>query len=229
FVLPVLVPQWRLSSAQIGWLIAAGYLGQFAGALVFGTLAERFGRVRSAAGATALMSVMSLACVGAGSLSWLLVLRFVQGIGVGGEMPVAAVYINELSRAQGRGRFFLLYEMIFPVGLMVTGQVGALLIPALGWPIMFLLGGIPGLFITLLLLRLPESPRWFIAQGRLAEAEAVISDIEASGARAVTGADDVGRRFSGAGPPSARWKSSELRGQAASARPAPGAHRSRWS
>src|SRR5216683_7096003 len=58
FVLPVLVPQWRLSSAQIGWLIAAGYLGQFVGALVFGTLAERFGRVRSAAGATALMSFM---------------------------------------------------------------------------------------------------------------------------------------------------------------------------
>ena len=158
FVLPVLAPEWRLSSAQIGWLIAAGYLGQFVGALVFGTLAEGFGRVRSAAGATALMSIMSLACAGAGSLPWLLALRFVQGIGVGGEMPVAAVYINELSRAQGRGRFFMLYEMIFPLGLMATGQVGALLVPALGWRIMFLLGGIPGLFITLLLLRLPESP-----------------------------------------------------------------------
>jgi putative MFS transporter len=184
FVLPVLAPEWRLSSAQIGWLIAAGYLGQFVGALVFGALAERFGRIRSAAGATALMSIMSLACAGAGSLPGLLALRFVQGIGVGGEMPVAAVYINELSRAQGRGRFFMLYEMIFPVGLMATGQIGALLVPALGWRIMFLLGGIPGLFITLLLLRLPESPRWLIAKGRLAQAEAVISEIEVSGARA---------------------------------------------
>ena len=184
FVLPVLAPEWRLSSAQIGWLIAAGYLGQFVGALVFGALAERFGRIRSAAGATALMSIMSLACAGAGSLPGLLALRFVQGIGVGGEMPVAAVYINELSRAQGRGRFFMLYEMIFPVGLMATGQIGALLVPALGWRIMFLLGGIPGLFITLLLLRLPESPRWLIAKGRLALADAIISEIEASGARA---------------------------------------------
>jgi MFS transporter, putative metabolite:H+ symporter len=185
FVLPVLAPRWGLSSAQIGWLIAAGYLGQFVGALVFGTLAERFGRIRSAAGATALMSIMSLACAGAGSLSWLLALRFVQGIGVGGEMPVAAVYINELSRAQGRGRFFMLYEMIFPVGLMATGQIGALLVPALGWRIMFLLGGIPGLFITLLLLRLPESPRWLIAKGRLALAEAVIGEIERSTDRRV--------------------------------------------
>jgi len=185
FVLPVLAPEWRLSSAQIGWLIAAGYLGQFVGALVFGTLAEGFGRVRSAAGATALMSIMSLACAGAGSLPWLLALRFVQGIGVGGEMPVAAVYINELSRAQGRGRFFMLYEMIFPIGLMATGQIGALLVPALGWRIMFLLGGIPGLFITLLLLRLPESPRWLIAKGRLAAAEAVIGEIERSTDRRV--------------------------------------------
>jgi len=180
FVLPVLAPEWRLSSAQIGWLIAAGYLGQFVGALVFGTLAEGFGRVRSAAGATALMSIMSLACAGAGSLPWLLALRFVQGIGVGGEMPVAAVYINELSKAKGRGRFFLLYEMIFPVGLMMTGQIGAFVVPTLGWQVMFLIGAIPGLVIAALLLRLRESPRWLIGQGRLEEAEAIISEIEAS-------------------------------------------------
>ena len=109
FVLPVLVKLWGLSAVQIGWLIAVGYLGQFAGALLFGALAERYGRVPSAAGATALMSVMSLACMAAGSFPALLALRLVQGIGVGGEMPVAAVYINELSKAQGRGRFFLLY------------------------------------------------------------------------------------------------------------------------
>ena len=180
FVLPVLVRQWSITPAEIGWLIAIGYLGQFAGALVFGGLAERYGRVRSVAGATALMSVMSLGCAMSGSFASLLTLRLVQGIGVGGEMPVAAVYINELSRAQGRGRFFLLYELIFPIGLMMTGQIGAVLVPALGWQVMFLIGGVPGLLVTALLLRLPESPRWLIGKGRLAEAEAIIREIEAS-------------------------------------------------
>ena len=180
FVLPVLVPLWHITPAQIGWLIAVGYLGQFVGALVFGAFAEKYGRVRSVAGATALMSVMSIACALSGSFATLLTLRLIQGIGVGGEMPVAAVYINELSKAKGRGRFFLLYELIFPIGLMMTGQLGALLVPTLGWQVMFLIGGIPGLLVTALLLRLPESPRWLISKGRLADADTVIRGIEAS-------------------------------------------------
>ena len=180
FVLPVLVRLWAITPAQIGWLIAIGYLGQFVGALVFGALAERYGRIRSVAGATALMSVMSIACALAGNFGTLLVLRLIQGIGVGGEMPVAATYINELSKARGRGRFFLLYELIFPIGLMTTGQIGALLVPTLGWQVMFLIGGIPGLLVTVLLLRLPESPRWLISKGRVAEADAVIRAIEAA-------------------------------------------------
>jgi putative MFS transporter len=180
FVLPVLVRLWAITPAQIGWLIAIGYLGQFVGALVFGALAERHGRIRSVAGATALMSVMSIACALAGNFGTLLTLRLIQGIGVGGEMPVAATYINELSKARGRGRFFLLYELIFPIGLMTTGQIGALLVPTLGWQVMFLIGGIPGLLVTVLLLRLPESPRWLISKGRVAEADAVIRAIEAA-------------------------------------------------
>ena len=181
FVLPVLVRLWAITPVQIGWLIAIGYLGQFVGALMFGAFAERRGRIRSVAGATALMSVMSIACALAGNFGTLLTLRLIQGIGVGGEMPVAATYINELSKARGRGRFFLLYELIFPIGLMVTGQIGALLVPTLGWQVMFLIGGIPGLLVTVLLLRLPESPRWLISKGRVGDADSVISEIEASG------------------------------------------------
>jgi len=121
---------------------------------------------------------MSFGCAMAGNFPALLVWRLVQGIGVGGEMPVAATYINELSRARGRGRFFLLYEMIFPVGLMVTGQIGAWLVPAFGWKSIFLLGGVPGLLITFLVARLPESPRWLISQGRIREAETIVEQME---------------------------------------------------
>jgi len=184
FVLPILVPLWHITPPEIGILIGASYVGQIVGALAFSWAAERYGRVRCAAAATAIFAAMSLACAGAGSFNVLLICRFIQGIGVGGEMPVAAVYISELSKAHGRGRFFLLYEMIFPVGLMATGQVGALLVPLMGWQIMFLIGGLPGLLIAFLLLRLPESPRWLINKGRLAEADAVIARLEAASRKA---------------------------------------------
>jgi putative MFS transporter len=184
FVLPVLVPLWHIAAPQIGLMIAASYVGQLVGALAFSWAAERYGRIPCAAAATAIFAVMSLACAGAWNFNVLLVCRFIQGIGVGGEMPVAAVYISELSRARGRGRFFLLYEMIFPIGLMVTGQVAALLVPLFGWKTMFLIGGLPGLLIALLLLRLPESPRWLIGKGRFKEAEAVVAQLEAASRKA---------------------------------------------
>lgn len=180
FVMPVLVGLWHLTPGQIGMLIAAGYLGQVVGALFFGWLAERVGRVPSVSLTVAIMSVLSIACAFAGNLQVLFLLRFIQGIGVGGEVPIAATYINELSQAKGRGRFFILYELIFPLGLMAAAQVGAFLVPRFGWEYMFLAGGIPGLVILCFIVRLPESPRWLINKGRYDDAERIIERIEAS-------------------------------------------------
>lgn len=180
FVIPVLVGLWHLSPRDIGLLIAAGYLGQVIGALLFGWLAERLGRVPSATVTIGLMSVMSIACAVSGNFQMLFLMRFIQGIGVGGEVPVAATYINELSQAHGRGRFFILYELIFPLGLLAAAQIGAFLVPRFGWEYMFLVGGIPGILIALLILRLPESPRWLISKGRFSDAENVIKGLEAS-------------------------------------------------
>jgi MFS transporter, putative metabolite:H+ symporter len=185
FALPTLIRLWHISPKQSGLLISASYVGQLAGALVFSALAEKVGRIRGTTAAIAIMSIMSFGCAMAGNFPALLACRLVQGIGVGGEMPVAATYINELSRAHGRGRFFLLYEMIFPLGLMATGQIGAWLVPAYGWNAIFLLGGIPGLLITFLVWRLPESPRWLISRGRIQEAEAIVAQMEASTSRRV--------------------------------------------
>ena len=188
FALPTLIRLWHISPKQSGLLISASYVGQLAGAIVFSALAEKVGRIRGTTAAIAIMSILSFGCAMAANFPALLACRLVQGIGVGGEMPVAATYINELSRAHGRGRFFLLYEMIFPLGLMATGQIGAWLVPAYGWRAIFLLGGIPGLLITFLVARLPESPRWLISKGRLREAEAIVEVLEASTRRRIPAA-----------------------------------------
>ncbi|MEA2982677.1 MAG: transporter, putative metabolite:H+ symporter, partial [Alphaproteobacteria bacterium] len=115
-VLPVLVPMWKLTGPQIGVMISAGFLGQLVGALLFGWIGERFGRMPAMIGSIATFALLSIACAFAWDYNSLLVIRTLQGIGLGGEVPIAAVYISELTRARHRGRFVLLYELVFPIG-----------------------------------------------------------------------------------------------------------------
>ncbi|MFM0501745.1 MFS transporter [Paraburkholderia caffeinilytica] len=183
FVLPVLIESWQLHPGQIGLLISSVFIGQFFGALLFGWLAEKIGRIPSAILAIAIISTMSLVCAFATNYASLVTARVVQGIGLGGEMPVAAAYITEISGRKGRGRFFLLYELVFPLGLLLVGVVSAMVVPTIGWRAMFLLGAAPAVLIAFVIKSLPESPRWLISKGRLAQAESVISTVEASARR----------------------------------------------
>ena len=177
-VLPVVAPLWKLTQPQIGFLISAGFLGQLVGALLFGWLAEHHGRMTAMIWSIALFSMMSLVCAFAFDYWSLLVLRAIQGIGLGGEVPVAAVFISELAKAKGRGRFVLLYELVFPIGLVAASLVGLWVVPRLGWQYMFAIGALPGLLALLLRRLLPESPRWLAVRGRHSEAEAAMAYIE---------------------------------------------------
>src|SRR6185295_18641820 len=151
-ILPVIVPLWKLTPPQIGFMISASFVGQLIGALLFGWIAERFGRMTAMVWSIALFAVMSLVCALAWDYDSLLVLRTIQGIGLGGEVPVAAVFISELTRAQGRGRFVLLYELVFPIGLVMAALVGLWVVPHLGWQYMFVIGALPA-FLALVLRR----------------------------------------------------------------------------
>jgi putative MFS transporter len=177
-VLPALVPLWKLTPPQVGLLISAGFLGQLIGALFFGWIGERFGRLHAMVWSIATFAVMSFVCALAWDYTSLLVFRTIQGIGLGGEVPVAAVYISELSKAGNRGRFVLLYELVFPVGLVAASLLGLWIVPNLGWQWMFYIGAVPAILALFLRLLLPESPRWLAVQGRQAEAEAALSLIE---------------------------------------------------
>lgn len=178
FVLPVLVPLWKLTPPEIGIMISTGYLGQLLGALLFGWLAQRYGYVKTLVWSTLLFSLMSLGCAFAWDYQSLLAFRTLQGIGLGGEVPIAAVYISEIARAKGRGRFVLLYELIFPIGLVAAGVAGRWIVPNLGWHYMFLIGAVPAILALFMQRLLPESPRWLAMRGRNDEAEAAMSYIE---------------------------------------------------
>jgi MFS transporter, putative metabolite:H+ symporter len=177
-VLPAIVPIWKLIPQQIGLLISAGFLGQLLGALFFGWVAENYGRMTGMVWSIGAFAIMSFVCALAWSYESLLVFRLFQGFGLGGEVPIAAVYISELARANVRGRFVLLYELIFPVGIVAASLIGLWVVPSLGWQYMFFIGAIPAVLVLFLRRVLPESPRWLANAGRMKEAELAVSQIE---------------------------------------------------
>ena len=178
YVLPVLIGLWKLAPSQIGLLISAGFAGQLVGAIFFGWLAERIGRIPGAIWTIAIFSVFSIVCAFSWSFGSMLVFRFIQGLGLGGEVPIAAAYIGEIAKADRRGRFFLLYQVVFAVGLAAVAVAATWIVPHLGWQWMFYVGAVPAVVALILRRTLPESPRWLASRGRLDEADRTLRAIE---------------------------------------------------
>jgi putative MFS transporter len=183
FAMPQLVIEWKLAPSEVGLIIAIGYVGQLFGAVIFGSLAEKFGRLRILFITIVLFVSMDIACLFAWSGISMMAFRFLQGVGTGGEVPVASAYISEFIGAEKRGRFFLLYEVIFPIGLMFAGMVGFFLVPVYGWKAMFVVGLVPSVLTLPLRWLMPESPRWLASKGRIAEAETVVRQLENNATR----------------------------------------------
>ena len=178
FAMPSLVEEWSLTPAWVGFILSAGYVGQLIGAILFGWVAEKIGRLPTLLITIVLFVSMDVACLFAWSGASMLVFRFFQGIGTGGEVPVASAYINEFIGAKKRGRFFLLYELIFPIGLLFAGLAGYFLVPLYGWRALFIVGLVPAVLMIPMRIFMPESPRWLASKGRIAKADKVVSMLE---------------------------------------------------
>src|SRR5689334_25036999 len=183
YVLPPLIGLWHLSPQQIGSLIGIGFAGQLVGAIGFGWLAERWGRRLCMLITLLIFSLGALACSAATSYEMLWSLRFVQGIGLGGEIPLMAAYLNEFARAENRGRFSLSVQVLFAIGLLAVALVSVYVVPHWGWRWMFVIGAIPALVAIPMRTVLPESPRWLASQGRNDEADIALTRIENTAAR----------------------------------------------
>ncbi|MGB7013313.1 MAG: MFS transporter, partial [Pseudolabrys sp.] len=94
FAMPQLVSEWKLTPTEVGMIISAGYVGQLFGAVVFGSLAEKIGRLKTLFITIVLFTSMDVACLFAWSGVSMMAFRFLQGVGTGGEVPVASAYIN---------------------------------------------------------------------------------------------------------------------------------------
>ncbi|GAA3362456.1 MFS transporter [Saccharopolyspora gregorii] len=188
FLTPVLstalVQEFQLSKAELPLVLASTFLGMFVGTLLLGRLADRIGRRRAFLLSLAVYSLFSL--LGAFSTGpWMLAAtRFVAGIGIGAEPPLADAYLSDLLPAKRRGRYIAWAYTVAFLGVPAAGFLAHWLVPAAplgiaGWRWMFALGALGAVVVFLLRRGLPESPRWLAATGRQAEAEALVDEFEA--------------------------------------------------
>jgi MFS transporter, putative metabolite:H+ symporter len=180
FVLAVLIKQWNLSADQIGAIASIGLLGMFAGALASGVLADRVGRKYLFQATLLIFSIATGLCGLAVGFTSLLVLRFLVGFGLGGELPVASTLVTEFSPAKHRGRLLVILESFWAFGWAAAAILSFLIIPRFeqGWKIAFFIGFLPAFYAFYLRRKIPESPRYLETAGRYEEARAAVRWIE---------------------------------------------------
>ena len=164
--------------AQNGYFVSVTFVGMMLGSFVTGFLGDRFGRRFTYQSNLAIFGFASIAAAFSPSMTVLILIQAVIGFGLGAENVVGYSTLTEFVPPQSRGKWLGFMTVYVVTGLPVAALLGRLIIPALGWRAMFVLGGIGALVVWYLRKKLPESPRWLESVGRTEEAETLLSTIE---------------------------------------------------
>ncbi len=190
--------EWRLDPTQAQWINTANLAGLFFGALASGFLADRLGRKLVFAATLLMYSIFNGLSAAATGVGMLMALRFLSGLGLGGELPVAATMVSEFMPAKRRGFMVVLLESFWAYGSVAAALIAFLVIPTWGWRAALLIGALPAFYAFVIRRALPESPRYLAVSGRADEAQNVIRAVAEYNGRPAPSAAIV------APPPSAR-------------------------
>jgi AAHS family 4-hydroxybenzoate transporter-like MFS transporter len=165
---PSLSAAWHIPGAAFANTFVMSSVGIMAGALISGPAGDRLGRKPVLIASLIFLTISSLACVYATSISQLIIWRFVTGIGIGGIMPATVALTSDYVPERLRAPIVMVIFTGNPLGGFLGGQAIAQLLPHFGWPVIFWLGGLlPLALIPVVLFWLPESPRFLLARGHM--------------------------------------------------------------
>lgn len=186
----VLVKHFHLSNVLLPAVLASTFVGMFLGALLLGRMADRFGRRGAFLLNLGLYAVFSFLGAFSPGPVMLMTTRFLAGIGLGAEPPLADTYLTDLLPANRRGRYIAwAYTLAFVgvpvVGFLANGIAQREFLGVAGWRWMFVIGAVGAGLVFLLRRGLPESPRWLASVGRDTEADDIVRGLESEAAATV--------------------------------------------
>ncbi|OIK27407.1 MFS transporter [Streptomyces malaysiense] len=183
----VLQSDFGFGTTSLKLVLASAFVGQFIGSLTLGRIADRFGRRRAFLINLAIYSACSLLGAFAPNAAWLIVTRFLAGLGIGAEQALSDCYLADVLPASKRGRFIAWAYTLAFCGVPAVGFAALWLVPlsplgVAGWRWLFVLGALGSALVWGLRRQLIESPRWLAAAGRTEEADRLVARLEAEAA-----------------------------------------------
>lgn len=173
YALAFIVGPWHLTYGQSAMILLTSGIGGVPGALFYGWLADRIGRrtvfIMTAFNFSVATGIMALT-PDSGGWIFLSVCRFFVGFGVAGLFTVDLPLVQEFVPTSKRGFVGGLVTSLLPIGAIMGASLGAFVTPYIGWRGLFAIGLLPAAITLLIRAWVPESPRWLMQQGRLAEA-----------------------------------------------------------
>jgi MFS transporter, SHS family, lactate transporter len=160
FLVDTLAAQFHVTKAAIVWTLTATLAMRPAGALLFGLLADRYGRRKPLMANVVFFSVIELLCGFAPSYAVFLALRTIYGIGMGGEWGVGASLAMESAPSRWRGILSGIVQCGYSIGYLLAALAARFVLPAWGWRAMFWVGGAPALLAFYIRFRVRESEAW---------------------------------------------------------------------
>ncbi|MEU6029286.1 MFS transporter [Streptomyces tauricus] len=178
---PKLIKLWGLTVDQVAYVTSLSFVGMFIGAIVAGSIADRWGRKRALIWTTLFFGISSFAAVFSWDLVSLGVFRVLTSAGLSAMTVVGVVYVNEMYPSAIRGKYQAYAIAIGICGTPVTNLIASAVVPLndWSWRLVYLWGSL-GVLLVLFSGRLKESPRWLESRGEHAVADAVLTEIETS-------------------------------------------------
>lgn len=143
FIMPLVQSEWHLAATQTGFLSAISAVGMAIGAVGFGKAADKFGRKNALTASLLLFSLGNLALAFSPNYTWFLVIRFFVGLGLGGELPVAATFLADHFKGTLQSRLLILADSFWAVGWLIASLLAFLFADSLGWRGLLILTALP--------------------------------------------------------------------------------------